>query len=519
MIISRLLCLALVAVLAFPPVFGRPTLDLRGLEIAPVAQAAPDQVDEILPGHEQDAGRAGKRASRSQDKRGAKSANQKDKKSRQGKKTRKNQQNTQGKSAKAASTDTGSNDMTAMESAMGDDADCGPGLVPIPGTGRCTHGPDPEPPGVARELVRGVPSENEVQQETAGISCQGDGQSGYRVQVIYAYDVSRGSQFDQVVGNIRITAAGADDLMRESSIAAGEEMHFLFVHDSQCNIDVQPVGFTTAQMQNFGTMIQAMYDGAQGRKDRIYLIFADTTSAGICGIGTMVKDDRDSPANRNNSGPSYSRVDRSCWAPQAALHELMHNLGGVQYSAPHSSGGSHCIDEWDVMCYTDVPNYPAMQYLCPDKGTFQNRIDCNNDDYFHPNPAPGSYLDTHWNTADSVFLLSGPAYCPASAQGCRGSVSLSTSHSSVKSKKRVRLSASVSNATARNATVMLRACKGSTCTWESGRDIATLPGSSPSTDWKATGKGKVTFLAQVITPGGAATSNPVTVNVKKPKKR
>lgn len=402
---------------------------------------------------------------------------------------------------------------------MGGDTDCGPGLVPIPGTGRCTHGPDPAPPGTARELVQGVPTAREVRQETAGIACTGDGQSGNRVQVIYAYDQSRGNQLDQVVGNIRITAAGADELMKQSSLAAGQEMHFVFVHDSQCNIDVQPVGFSSTAMQNFGTMIQTMYDGSQSRQDRIYLIFADTTSAGICGIGTMVKDDRDSSANRNNIGPSYSRVDRSCWAPQATLHELMHNLGGVQYSAPHSSQGSHCIDEWDVMCYSDSPKYPSMQYMCPDKTNFQNRIDCNNDDYFHPNPPPGSYLDTHWNTADNVFLLKGPAICPATAQGCLGSVSLSTSHSSIKSKKLLRLSASISDATARNATVTVRVCKGASCTWGSGRDIATLPGNAPSTDWKATGKGKVTFLAQVTTAGGVVTSNPVTVNVKKAKKK
>jgi len=272
-------------------------------------------------------------------------------------------------------------------------------------------------------------------------------------------------------------------------------------------------------MQNFGTMIQTMYDGGQNRTDRIYLIFADTSSAGICGIGTMVRDDRDTPNNRNNMRPSYSRVDRNCWAPQAATHELIHNLGGVQYTAPHSSAGSHCIDEWDVMCYSDSPQYPAMQYVCPDKASFQNRIDCNNDDYFHPNPAPGSYLDTHWNTADSVFLQAGPAVCPATAQGCQGSVALSTSHSSIKSKKHLKLSASVSDATARSATITLRACRGSSCAWDSGQTIATLPGSSPSTQWKATGKGKVTFLAQVATGGGVVTSNPVTVNVKQSKKK
>ncbi|MFN8661952.1 MAG: hypothetical protein U0075_08675 [Thermomicrobiales bacterium] len=499
MLISRMLSLALILILALPTsIETRPT-DLQSFPAAPEAQAASQTPTPGASGQAPEPLRAGKRKARARHARDARSGSRKERKSR--------------------SASSSGSEATAITSEAAGDTNCGPGLIPLGDTGRCTHGPDPEPPGVSRALVRGVPSTSEVRQETANIACMGDGQSGYRVQVIYAYDKTQTNRLSQVIGNIRITAAGADDLMRQSSLAAGQELHFLFVHDAQCNISVEPVAFSSAAMQNFGTMIQTMYDGAQDRTDRIYLIFADTSTAGICGIGTMVKDDRDTPANRNNSGPGYSRVDRDCWAPQAATHELMHNLGGVQYTAPHSSGGSHCIDEWDVMCYSDSPNYPAMKYLCPDKSASQNDIDCNNDDYFDPLPQPGSYLDTHWNTADSVFLVSGPATCPTTAQGCLGRINLSASQSSIKSKKRLKLSASVSDATARNAIVTLRACRGSSCSWGSGQTIATLPGSAPSTQWKATGKGNVTFLAQVSTAGGVVTSNPVTVNVKKGKKK
>jgi hypothetical protein len=84
----------------------------------------------------------------------------------------------------------------------------------------------------------------------------------------------------------------------------------------------------------------------------------------------------------------------------------MHNIGGVQLSAPNTSGGWHCVDEWDLMCYSDTPNHPTMVTRCPD--TARNRLfDCNHDDYFHTSPTPGSYLATRWNAANSQYLIGG----------------------------------------------------------------------------------------------------------------
>jgi hypothetical protein len=89
----------------------------------------------------------------------------------------------------------------------------------------------------------------------------------------------------------------------------------------------------------------------------------------------------------------------------------MHNLGGVQLSAPHTSGGYHCTDEYDRMCYSDTPNFPVMQILCPDVA-HDLRLDCNHDDYFNTAPAAGSYLATHWNAANSDWLLTSPPTPP-----------------------------------------------------------------------------------------------------------
>ena len=57
------------------------------------------------------------------------------------------------------------------------------------------------------------------------------------------------------------------------------------------------------------------------------------------------------------------------------------------------------------MCYKDGTDV-VLTYDCPVENAFY--LDCNHDDYYHPNPPPGSYLDTHWNVADSSFLHAGP---------------------------------------------------------------------------------------------------------------
>src|SRR4051812_28264744 len=92
------------------------------------------------------------------------------------------------------------------------------------------------------------------------------------------------------------------------------------------------------------------------------------------------------------------------------LHEMGHNLGAVQGSAPHSTGDTagHCYDEWDVMCYADGGSrgQPGnLTYPC-NKGTgvINESWDCGRDDYFSPSPPAGGYLATHWNTYRSAFL-------------------------------------------------------------------------------------------------------------------
>jgi hypothetical protein len=123
-------------------------------------------------------------------------------------------------------------------------------------------------------------------------------------------------------------------------------------------------------------------------------------AVGICGIGEVYSDERPGDNWNNSSVPMYARVDTACWQ-HAATHELLHTLGSVQMHAPNSTPEGHCTDENDVMCYVDAPGV-SMSLVCA--GALPAQVDCNHNDYFNPAPAAGTYLASHWNTANSRFL-------------------------------------------------------------------------------------------------------------------
>jgi hypothetical protein len=89
----------------------------------------------------------------------------------------------------------------------------------------------------------------------------------------------------------------------------------------------------------------------------------------------------------------------------------MHNLGAVQLNAPHTSGGWHCTDDNDEMCYNDnadgtsTVNGKGTTIRCS-AAYAEIRYDCVDDDYFNSgSPIPTSnYLHNHWNTANSPYL-------------------------------------------------------------------------------------------------------------------
>ncbi|MFJ9574996.1 RICIN domain-containing protein [Streptomyces sp. NPDC101191] len=233
------------------------------------------------------------------------------------------------------------------------------------------------------------------------VQCDSDGSTGNRVQVVYVHGPGS-DRYSQYLASFRKWAADADLIYSASAQETGGVRHIRYVTAADCTPTVLNIELPDSALAEFSATNRALAAKGLDRRDRKYMIFAEAQV--YCGIGTFAGDERPSQSNLSNFGPSYGRTDSGCWGGHTAAHELGHNLGAVNNSAPNTSRGAHCTDEWDVMCYSDSPYYPQMRNVCTNRAS-ENILDCNHDDYFHTSPRPGSYLATHWNIADNQFLM------------------------------------------------------------------------------------------------------------------
>jgi len=301
----------------------------------------------------------------------------------------------------------------------------------------CVHGADRAPQGVDVTTPRSVEELRETAYDAATpasvagsttpstdgsgqIVCEGDGVSGKRVQVLYLRTTAVSSRFAVLRDALEQNVVHADAQFNASAAQTGGARHVRFVTvpdgSGGCALDLREVVIPAPADGNlsFGYTISELKKLGYSSSSRKYLMLTDASY--LCGIGTFYGDDRPGSDNVSNwYAPEYSRVDTGCWH-YAEAHELMHNLGGVQDSAPHSSLAGHCYDGDDDMCYSDGGPWflgpDGLPGTSDDRGLLQTCLpgplslfDCNHDDYFHTHAAEGSYLATHWNTADSAYLI------------------------------------------------------------------------------------------------------------------
>lgn len=357
---------------------------------------------------------------------------------------------------------------------------------------------DEAPPGV--DLGHN-PSTGELEARTVvapwsaasnSIACAGDGTDGNRVQAIYARASNVADRYDEVAGLLAQYAADSDYQINVSAAASGGGRRIRFVTQN-CQLDIDHVVLSSSGDNSFSATrneLRAMGYNASNRK---YLVWVDA-AVGICGIAELFGDDRATTSNWNNKGDMFARVDAPCWG-YAETHELLHTLGAVQDSAPHSTGAGHCVDESDTMCYSDTSGL-SMYTKCPGMPSWN--VDCNHDDYFNVSPAPNTYLATHWNTANSSFLATAESLPPAPSISA-------TIPSSFYAGYVVPVSAAVSVPEGRTYTVAwtttLAGCKFV------GSSLFYCPAS-------ATGSGQV--IATVVDSLGMSSSSTKTFTLKKP---
>ncbi len=265
-------------------------------------------------------------------------------------------------------------------------------------------------------------------------------------KVVYAYAADRPDRFAGWVNALQANVAVAQRFL---SAQDGGTKAIRFDMGTRCGpqyVDVQTVQLPGPRSQfvdNFGAIAGAVsraLGAASGPRDAIVL--ADSMSGGTqeYGLGETVmgaSGEVPGTANVHNRGGFtsilFSRDGAAApgapkwgWWPEGFLHEMTHNLGAVQWGAPHSTeprgqqspSYGHCWQGADVMCYLeDAGAAHAMVQDCASlPGAIPQSYDCGRDDYFNPAPPAGSYLATHWNTYDSAFL----APCGEIAPACGG---------------------------------------------------------------------------------------------------
>lgn len=267
----------------------------------------------------------------------------------------------------------------------------------------CTEGPDATPNNVkVSDQVAPIARRPALRSATSATAvCDGDGVSGNRVQLIYAHASDVADQYATYLSSFQQWAADADSFYSNSAAQTGGTRNIRFVTDSNCNPVIPDVTLSTTGDDNAVNTFNEVAAQGYSLSNRKYVVLVDAHV--YCGISSTAWDDSPGPTNANNYGNSFARVDAGCWGGWLIGHELGHELGAVQMSAPHSDGNWHCTDGYDLMCdYGGSPNITFT--TCPnasDNGT----MDCNHDDYFSTNPPAGSYLATHWNVANNVFLI------------------------------------------------------------------------------------------------------------------
>ena len=289
-------------------------------------------------------------------------------------------------------------------------------MLVLPSVCDAAGGPLPSTPAVDALLANGPYCGAERIKDAPGVAG-----TPPHIKVVYAHAVDVPDRFALFASAIqRYTKAAA------AKVALSSRKTLRLDRGSSCGaafLDIQtivlghPVAFYAT-----GSVLDDIQSHLPDRPGVNYLVFVDFALPTLgAAAGSWSADDSPWATNVANM-PAHSRIaylegggDDFFGSQQLAaqyadqvLHEVLHTLGAVQPSAPHFSGGAHCYELYDVMCYTPKDgttggylNDCAISSEAPNPG---KPLDCGRDDYFNASPSRGSYLAAHWNLFNSAFL-------------------------------------------------------------------------------------------------------------------
>jgi len=264
-----------------------------------------------------------------------------------------------------------------------------------------------------------------------------------QIKVVYAYALGAADKSAQWRDALQANVSRIEQFL---TLQTGGRRALRFDMGTECGpqyVDIQVVELPQAQAYYLDDFYAVADDvrAAIGDDSRDVFVLADNLTAGgygVYGTGEVMPDeDRPDAGNAHNFGQLTAIMwtllntvpNPTVWQPTVMLHEITHNLGAVQWSAPHTTHPpgdmtgtyAHCWDGEDVMCYEDGDDmvHPYVPTVCPlGDGPIPQTYDCGRDDYFNPDPAPGSYLATHWNVYNSAFM----APCTQLGKACGDTV-------------------------------------------------------------------------------------------------
>lgn len=233
------------------------------------------------------------------------------------------------------------------------------------------------------------------------VHCVGDGTSGHRVKLIYAYEPGS-NRFTEKEPLIRQAAWITQENVNDSARRDGAErwVRFETTGSTGCDADIDVVEIADGTA-NDGWKEELQRLGYTDT-DHIYIAYFEDGNGcgGTIGDAPIADDATAGTGNRHNSYATWISLAPNCATGHEMTHELAHALGGILPGAPNYVSGAHCSDSNETLCQggpTVVCSDPLAVRL----------MDCGRDDYFGVTPV-GTYLSSNWNAAnDSLYLEHG----------------------------------------------------------------------------------------------------------------